>query len=249
MHYTEPYLLNPQHPITIVVVGCGGTGSHVLTGLASMNESLLALGHPGLMVYAFDPDTVSPANIGRQKFSPADIGRNKAEVLITRLNRFYGFSWEAIPELYSAQRYTGNILLSCVDTIEAREYILNDFARQRDYEHPYMTPIYSMDFGNSTATGQVLLSSFYKIRQPEKEAVGKLKGLFQTFPGLKNLKGKDTGPSCSVAEALQRQELFVNSTLAQSGLNILWNLFREGKISVRGAYVDVKKVRTSPIAV
>ena len=54
--------------------------------------------------------------------------------------------------------------------------------------------------------------------------------LYETVESLKvitryvkyaKVKEKDSGPSCSLAEALEKQDLFINSTLAQLGCNIL----------------------------
>ncbi|XCP04908.1 PRTRC_ThiF: PRTRC system ThiF family protein [Bacteroides fragilis] len=89
IHYTDRYLLNPYHPVTVFVIGAGGTGSQVATGLARMSVALQALGHPGLHVTVFDPDTVTEANIGRQLFSGSELGLNKAAALATRINRFF----------------------------------------------------------------------------------------------------------------------------------------------------------------
>src|SRR6266705_115733 len=96
-HYTEAYFLNPMHPVTVKVLGCGGSGSQMLQALARINVSLLALGHPGLIVQAWDPDKVTEANLGRQLFSKADLEQYKAKILIERINRFYGFNWQAFP--------------------------------------------------------------------------------------------------------------------------------------------------------
>lgn len=95
IHYTDKYLLNPYHPVTVSVIGAGGTGSQVVTGLARMSVALQALGHLGLHVTVFDPDTVTEANIGRQLFSETELGLNKAVALVTRINRFFGYAWEA----------------------------------------------------------------------------------------------------------------------------------------------------------
>lgn len=59
IHYTDSYLLSPYHPVTVHVIGAGGTGSQVATNLARWDMALRALGHPGLHVTVFDPDTVS----------------------------------------------------------------------------------------------------------------------------------------------------------------------------------------------
>ena len=86
IHFTDRYLLNPRHPVTVFVIGAGDTGSQVITNLARMSMALQALGHPGLHVTVFDPDTVSQANIGRQLFSETELGLNKAVSLVTRIN-------------------------------------------------------------------------------------------------------------------------------------------------------------------
>ena len=68
VHYTDSYLMSPQHPVTVNLIGAGGTGSQVLTCLARLDTALRGLGHPGLFVTLYDPDTVTEANIGRQLF-------------------------------------------------------------------------------------------------------------------------------------------------------------------------------------
>lgn len=130
-HTVPGYLLKPQHPVTINLIGCGGTGSQLLTHLARIDHTLRAGGlgygsHPGLHVRAFDGDTVTESNIGRQNFAPSDVGQNKAVVLITRINRFYGQNWEAHPYMYDYHRiveqgiHRVNIIITCVDSAKAR---------------------------------------------------------------------------------------------------------------------------------
>ena len=46
VHYTDSYLMNPQHPVTVNIIGAGGTGSQVLTCMARLDVTLRALGHP-----------------------------------------------------------------------------------------------------------------------------------------------------------------------------------------------------------
>ena len=31
IHYTDNYLLKPYHPVTVFIIGAGGTGSQVVT--------------------------------------------------------------------------------------------------------------------------------------------------------------------------------------------------------------------------
>src|SRR3546814_152078 len=50
IHFAHPYLINPTNPVTVHLIGAGGTGSHMLTALAKMNHALTALGHAGLQL-------------------------------------------------------------------------------------------------------------------------------------------------------------------------------------------------------
>jgi hypothetical protein len=63
------------------------------------------------------------------------------------------------------------------------------------------------------------------------------------------VKEKDSGPSCSLAEALEKQDLFINSTLAQLGCNILWKMFRNGMIEYHGLYLNLSTMKVNPIGV
>ena len=63
------------------------------------------------------------------------------------------------------------------------------------------------------------------------------------------VKEEDSGPSCSLAEALEKQDLFVNSTLAQLGCNILWKMFRHGMIEHNGLYLNLATMKVNPVPV
>jgi len=247
MHTTDPYLLNPTHRITVNLIGLGGTGSNVLTGLYRLNEALIGIGHTGLLVRAWDADIVSEANIGRQLFSPADIGFNKAVTLITRVNRYAGYDWEAMPVNYSPanieDKYRANITISCVDTIAARIEIGKMLATEAYHGEPNLDSIYWLDYGNGHKTGQCVLGTIRRRKD------NNLKTVLQLFPTLKKQKDIDSGPSCSLAQALGKQDLYINSTLAQLGLNILWKLFREGRIKYQGAYLNLDTLSVNPIKI
>jgi len=45
---------------------------------------------------------------------------------------------------------------------------------------------------------------------------------------LKQSEQTDGTPSYSLAEALEKQDLYINATLAQMGCLLLWNMFRYG---------------------
>lgn len=200
IHFTDRYLLNPRHLVTVFVIGAGGTGSQVITNLARMSMALQALGHPGLHVTVFDPDTVSQANIGRQLFSETELGLNKAVSLVTRINRFFGYAWTAEPQCFPTRNFsedsTANIIITCQEYIPMPK--MNVITEEVDYA---------------------------------------------------KIKEKESGPSCSLAEALEKQDLFINSTLAHIGCDILWRMFKEGKTLYRGAYVNLETLKVTAIPV
>ena len=109
-----------------------------------------------------------------------------------------------------------------------------------------------MDFGNTQTTGQVVVGTVpKKIKQPASklyETVTSLK-VITRFVRYSRVKEEESGPSCSLAEALDKQDLFINSTLAQLGCNILWKMFRNGMIEHHGLYLNLETMKVNPIAV
>ncbi|HUN01227.1 MAG TPA: PRTRC system ThiF family protein [Niabella sp.] len=260
IHFTDNYLLRPTNPITVNIIGAGGTGSQVLTAMARINHSLLALGHPGLQVQLFDDDTVTKANLGRQLFAEAELGMYKAACLINRNNRFFGTNWKALCYKYSKasqhnlpHRGAANITLSCVDIIPARFEIaaILKAIPSAPGTSPYK-PLYWMDFGNSRYTGQVIISTIGAIKQPASKKfipVETLPLITDEFAALLTDSADTDTPSCSLAEALTKQDLFINSSLAQMGASLLWNLLREGMTENRGFFVNLKDFRSQPLKV
>lgn len=109
-----------------------------------------------------------------------------------------------------------------------------------------------MDFGNARTTGQVLVGTVRnKIYQPASEQ-------YQPTPHLNviteevsysTIDEKDSGPSCSLAEALEKQDLFINSMLAQAGCALLWKMIREGRTFYRGLYLNLDTMRMTAVPV
>ncbi|MVZ63787.1 PRTRC system ThiF family protein [Sphingobacterium humi] len=260
VHFTDNYLLNPTNPITVNLIGAGGTGSKVLTALMEMNHSLIELGHAGLQVRLWDDDIVTTANLGRQRFAECETGLYKSVALINRANRFSGTNWKAETRKFEKDKYgrlpeeaQATIFITCVDNVQARftvAEILNALGNLRNYRD---APKYWLDFGNSQHTGQVLLSTIGDIQQPKSEkyeTVVSLPMITEEFGELlKQSEQEDNTPSCSLAEALQKQDLFINSSLTQMGCSLLWGLFRYGMTEYRGFFHNLKDYRTQPIKV
>jgi PRTRC genetic system ThiF family protein len=114
-----------QRRSNVFVIGCGGNGSGVLLGLCALNQGLRGLGHPGIHVTAFDPDSVTPANFGRQLFVPSEIGQNKAIALIQRVNMAFGLNWAAVPLRFRRIQTQPQIVISCVDSKQARDSVIH----------------------------------------------------------------------------------------------------------------------------
>jgi hypothetical protein len=61
--------------------------------------------------------------------------------------------------------------------------------------------------------------------------------------------GEDPLPSCSAVEALDRQEPFINQTLASSALAMLARLFRYGKLTHHGGFFNAQTGQMSALPV
>ncbi len=258
VHFTDNSLLNPTNPISVNLIGAGGTGSQVLTALARMSHALTELNHAGLSVRLWDNDVITEANLGRQLFSESELGLHKSVVLINRINRFFGTNWKAETVKFEKDRFErlpenarAIIYISCVDSVKSRFEIV-DILKYLDNRNAYSNrPRYWIDYGNSQHTGQVFLSTIGNIKQPESEkyeTVSNLPFVTEEFGELlKQSETDDDTPSCSLAVALEKQDLYINSTLAQMGSSLLWNLFRNGLTENRGFFLNLKDFRTQPI--
>jgi PRTRC genetic system ThiF family protein len=122
-----------------------------------------------------------------------------------------------------------------------------------DFLHPFEVPYYWMDFGNMMDRGQVVLGTLKAIEQPKEsefKCLSQLKTIDKLHPDiLIDKKGDDQGPSCSLAEALQKQDLFINTNLANMGLGILWKMFRELRIRYHGVYLNLETMSVNPIKI
>ncbi|MEZ7528483.1 PRTRC system ThiF family protein [Cloacibacterium normanense] len=259
VHFTENSLINPTNPVTVNLIGAGGTGSQVLTALARMNHALTELNHAGLSVRLWDDDVITEANLGRQLFAESELGLDKSVALINRINRFFGTNWKAETQKFVKDdlgklqsNMKSEIYISCVDSVKSRfdiAEILNELKIDKSYYRNQCK--YWIDFGNSQFTGQVLLSTIGNIKQPNSEkyeTVENLPFITEEFGEiLKVSESEDDTPSCSLAEALEKQDLFINSTLAQMGSSLLWSLFRNGLTENRGFFLNLKNFQSQPI--
>jgi PRTRC genetic system ThiF family protein len=224
-----------------VVIGCGGTGTAVVGGLPLLHQALVAKGHPGLQVIVADGDKISATNCVRQPFSESEIGLYKSVVLVNRLNLFWGLKWHASTE-YVTQSTQGkvDVIISCVDTRSARRAILDSPL--------FKECVYWLDIGNNADGGQFVLGQPKNYRN--RRTPHRLPTVAELFPEIATpgLDGNDDLPSCSAVEALEKQEPFINQTLAYHALAMLARLFRHGELIHHGGFINLAAGRLSPLS-
>ena len=239
----------------VLVIGAGGNGSAVLFGLPYLHHALIAWGFAnGLNVTVMDADTVSPTNCVRQPFGAADIGQNKATILINRVNLFHQLSWHSDETFFSqdAPNNTGSsydntvdFVISCVDTRAARREMHEAF---NNVMGPWRSVRYWLDIGNNASNGQFVLGQ--PLNCVNRRSKTRLRTVTELFPSIMDTSlGEGPLPSCSAAEALERQEPFVNNVLATSALSMITRLMRYGQIDHQGAFYNAESGRSAPISI
>lgn len=230
----------PFNKITITVVGIGGTGSLILPILMRFNYALQKLKGFQLQVNAVDFDTVSESNPARQGFSEFEIGMNKANALVNRINRFSGSQWETtiseITKNTSLDDYASHIIITCTDTRKSREIIETQLSSKYRIDHEYK-PLYWIDAGNSKLTGNIIMTDFEKLPSVTE--------FYKKWPS----SDKDKGPSCSVAESLNSQDILINQYMAIVTCDLVWDLITLKKIEWCGAFINSEKLNIKKIKI
>lgn len=246
-HFLQNGLILDLHPITVNVIGAGGTGSHVMSMLAKIDNGLKRMNRKGLHVTLFDRDKVSESNVGRQLFSESDIGYYKSQILVDRCNRYYGTDWDFYPNKYPQRKFQpANIIISCVDNVNTRFEIHNTYSNYSKFVKEENAPHYYLDFGNSVMGGQVILGTFHDIKQPENtNSIGKLPTIIDTYLYIKDNNSR----SCSSIEAFAEQDLFINMSLVPFAGSLLWNLLKNYNTIYRGFYLNLNELKTLPIII
>src|SRR5436309_9395129 len=152
MHTLHPELL--RRTVRVLVIGCGGSGSAIASGLPYLHQAMLVAGHPGgLHVTIMDGDIISPTNCVRQPFCASEVGLAKTVVMVSRLNLFWDLNWTAVSDNLTSDTDISNfdIVIGCVDTRSTRQLIHTKVVGWRS------RVAYWLDLGNSADTGQFIL--------------------------------------------------------------------------------------------
>ncbi len=194
-------------------------------------------------------------------FFPPDVGLAKADCLVSRINAGFGTDWQAETRIFPItlkelkKEDQANIYITCTDNITSRfelSKVLSHLAIVSDGKGTdHKTPLYWLDMGNARTTGQAVLGTIQRIGQPNSkkfETIDRLPVVTE-YDGYTGIVEQDSGPSCSLAEALHQQDLFINSILAQHGIHLLWIMLRNGMTRHRGVFVNLETLKVNPIEV
>lgn len=239
----------PPGPITIALIGCGGTGSHIAQTLAKLAAHCQSTGAPPLTLCFIDGDHVEQKNVGRQLFSAADVGKNKAQVLAARFSAVFGLNIAAIPHMLDLDRglsqHGYGILIGAVDGAAGRRTIMNQLVHW-DWR-------LWLDCGNHEHSGQVVIGS-ETAAADMKAAIamgmcGKLPAAPLLYPDL--LKDAPIRPreDCAAAMEDNAQSLMVNQTMAAIAGQYLYSIVVQRRLTTFQTVVDLASLsmRSTPI--
>jgi len=155
---------------------------------------------------------------------------------------FWGLSWQGmqlkIEHLKSGSQV--DILIGCVDTRVARRAIDRFALRSR--------VLYWLDLGNNASSGQFVIGQPNNFANRKKK--DRLLTVAELYPEIVSRKrNEDDQPSWSAAEALTRQEPFINQNLASQALAMLTQLLRRGSLSYQGGFCNLATGQLVPLPI
>jgi PRTRC genetic system ThiF family protein len=236
---------------TIILVGCGGTGSFVALHLARLAYTAREQGY-ALRLLLVDFDAVEAKNIGRQNFAPAEIGQPKAMALARRYSLAFGLEVEAYvgrydeQVIYAPQHLNGlDLVIGAVDTPATRREIEQGARKYKSWW---------LDAGNDHHSGQVLIGNGDSA-EPCFNKLGMCVGLPYPSvqePGIvKDEAGtSDEKPlSCAELTARNVQSLMINQAMAGWLAVYAQRLLLGHDLDIMATYVDLAGGNTRSVAI
>lgn len=180
----------PYIPQTVVIFGCGGTGSRLIPAIAQLMSTLTTLIMPEMVLVDFDE--VEEKNLSRQNFAKPDIGKNKAQALAARYSKAYDLKitpitlaagtseyQEALEMFNLHDRLRGPALyVMAVDSASARRAILKS-ALASQAAQPNSSVV--IDAGNEDIFGQV---SFFTTGKINPASAKDLEFIYNWYQGF-----------------------------------------------------------------
>lgn len=243
--------------VYITLVGCGGTGSHIASGLVAIGQALRQRSI-GLDLLFVDPDRVEVKNVGRQLFSSGDVGEYKADVLAGRLNAAFGERIMSATRPVDAldlitqpdQRDALHLVIGAVDNPAARAVIASvvkaahEMAGKTEVAHGRL---WWLDCGNENHSGQVLLGNV-ALKSAMRGAIAlglidRLPAPHLVYPDLvatpKKVKAK-RAQSCADLTAAGEQSLMINRLIAAYALSMLHDFIITRDLRYFGLALDAQ---------
>ncbi|MCC6628218.1 MAG: ThiF family adenylyltransferase [Chloroflexi bacterium] len=257
-----PYLL-PEGPQTIVLVGCGGTGSHLADALASLAIECRRQQCAEPRVVLVDGDRVEPRNTIRQRFLEREIGRYKVHAVAGRLAHDVGVAFEPVAEMATSElleRVVGAdhgapvIVVGAVDTRAARREIAR-YVVGRDllYGVAGRRRRLWLDCGNGDASGQVLVGDTADLKALKRPFVlgGQLCAVLPAPFVVEPTLIVDPPPrpaeavvSCAVAVEAGEQDPLINRHMAAIAARYLQALILQRRLEHFQTVTDLVSLTT-----
>ncbi len=259
------YRVEIGHPqaVTILLVGCGGTGSHAAHILAQLASWAASVGLDLRLVF-IDPDRVEPKNLVRQNFCAAEVGHPKAFTLAWRYKAAFGVNIIPVVERFSAEmlaRYrpayspqgTLTIVVGAVDNVYARRDLAEAITAALQQPDNRRHKIWWIDSGNERLHGQVLAGNSL-APEPLLSPLGFCEGVplpHLQEPGLllERPKPAEETLSCAELTLLGEQSAMINRMMAGWIGLYLVRLLQSRDLNLRASFINLRtgEVRSTAI--
>lgn len=201
-----------------VMVGAGGTGTHLINPLATYLSSYHKTDEWSLHV--IDGDVVEEKNLERQLFDPGTVTQNKAAAVVQGFPKEHVFAHAEYLGETNMEKHIrdGDIVFICVDNFTVRKRIEDHVMK--------LANVVVINGGNEKTDGSVQLMVREK-NEPITPRIGYL------HPEVKIAKGVDRAEmTCIQAAALPggEQTLIVNMQSATWMLTALWRFHNKAHI-------------------
>lgn len=225
---------------TVVVVGCGGTGSQLLSMLMQLCNNIREKIYRIILV---DGDSVENKNLQNQKCLEGDIGYNKAYSMCKRYS--YLFPDLAISSYENYLRSDSDIgklvgcednliIAGCVDNNPARK-VMNDFFIKRNN---FKNLIY-IDSGNGTdkRSGQIVTG----YKQYDTIILQPVGNIFQNI--LTDTKNPQHGGTCVQEIKESPQNIATNVYAASNIFSIFVNILMYNVVKSNLVFFDAEELK------
>jgi PRTRC genetic system ThiF family protein len=247
LNIQKRYTIQTPEPerCTIILVGCGGTGSFLALHLARLAYHVRDQYGYEIPLFFIDPDVVEQKNLGRQNFAPSEVGRNKAQTLAWRYNMAFGLGIQPRAATFEDALNVGwtyrdwGIIVGAVDNAAARRSIAAKLESIRHHTGWWL------DCGNHEHAGQVLLGSSPDVTEPQISPLGYCSHLpIPTVQHPELLEDpepvvEENDESCADLALRDAQSLMINQAVASYASQYVYRMLIAQDLDIYATYVDL----------